>query len=149
MSRRSRKRSATKRARETPPERVVFFTDRDVGRYIIPEALRNLGESVTTIFDAFPSNHEKIPDEQWLELVGRNRWVAITCDQNIRRRYNERKAVIDFEVREFVFTSGNLSGPQMAEILALALPAIHRFLGRHEGPFIASISKKGIVKRLQ
>ncbi len=61
-------------------------------------------------------------DDQWLPLVGRNGWLLVTVDKNIRYNELERRAVIRFGVREFVFTSGNLSGRAMVQLLVTAFP---------------------------
>lgn len=84
-------------------------------------------------------------DEQWLPLVGRSRWLLVTLDKNIRYNELERRAVLRFGVRQFVFTSGNLSGHVMALLLVKAFPEIVKICQRNDPPFIASITKSGAV----
>ncbi|MBZ5565803.1 MAG: hypothetical protein LAP13_25715 [Acidobacteriia bacterium] len=84
-------------------------------------------------------------DEVWLPKVCQHGWIVLTKDKGIRYNELEIRAIISNKGREFVFTSGNLSGAQMAEILSKALPKIQRLSQRVSAPFIASITQKGEV----
>jgi len=59
---------------------VTYFTDRDLGRKL-PEALKAHGLVVETHDDHFGP---QTPDDEWLEKVGVNGWLAITRDGRIR-----------------------------------------------------------------
>jgi hypothetical protein len=48
-------------------------------------------------------------------------------------------------VREFVFTSGNMSGQDMAAALELALNKMRTFSRRTKPPLVASITRTGDV----
>ena len=77
-------------------------------------------------------------------------WILLTKDKRIRFNDLEKQAVIANRVREFYFTSGNINGDEMAELLVVALPEMIRLCGKHPPPFIASITKAGNVHiRLQ
>lgn len=89
-----------------------------------------------------------IEDEVWLLEVGKREWVVLTKDQRIRYRTIERNALLNAGIRAFFFMSGNISFPEMAEIIAGALPRMRRVLNRTKGPFIAGIYKDGTVKIL-
>lgn len=84
-------------------------------------------------------------DEIWLPVVGQNRWTLLTHDQRIRYNRLQIEEVRENRVREFVFTSGHLSGVMMAEILRKAIPKMQRLLKRCEPPFIASLTSSGNV----
>jgi len=51
-------------------------------------------------------------------------------------------------VRAFVLTAGNLQGSEMAKIFVRSLPAISKFLEKHNKPFIAKITRSGSVAML-
>jgi hypothetical protein len=57
------------------------------------------------------------PDETWLPLAGSNGWIVLTSDKRIRYNLLEKQALEMHAVREFVFTSGNMSGQDMAVAL--------------------------------
>ena len=66
------------------------------------------------------------PDESWLPLVGSKGWILLTTDKRIRYNLLERRALETHAVREFVFTSGNMSGEDMAVALEMALEGCER-----------------------
>ena len=85
------------------------------------------------------------PDQEWLPVVGRNRWLLLTADKNIRYNELERRAILRHNVRAFIFTSGNLNGKAMGELVVKAFPKIMGICRRHDAPFIASITQSGVV----
>lgn len=86
-----------------------------------------------------------VPDETWLPLVGSKGWVLLTTDKRIRYSLLEKRALEQNSVREFVFTSGNMSGEDMAIVLALALAKMHRLCRKLKPPFVAAITRTGEV----
>jgi len=85
------------------------------------------------------------PDEQWLPLVGKNRWILLTADKHIRYNLLEKRALRLHSVREFVFASGNMTGQDMAVALETALPKMLRLCRKIRAPFVASITRTGEV----
>ena len=84
-------------------------------------------------------------DENWLPLVGKNGWVLLTADKRIRYNLLEKRALDKNRVREFVFTSGNMSGREMAEALELGIRKMLNICSRIDPPFVASITRNGEV----
>jgi hypothetical protein len=126
-----------------PPNHFVLYLDENI--HNCRSILSALGEAKIAYErhgSHFPSG---TPDEEWLPLVGREGWLLITVDKRIRYNELERRAVIRHRVREFVFTSGNLSGAAMARLLVIAYPEIVRTCEHNSPPFIASITKSGLV----
>jgi predicted nuclease of predicted toxin-antitoxin system len=130
---------------ESRIELPVFFLDRSLGKHIVAEALRAAGQDVHIHDDHF---RQDTTDEEWLRQVGQQGWIVLTKDQWIRRRSHERAALMQAGVKAFVLVAGNLSGRDMAEIFVKALPAIQRFISRHEPPFIAKVTRSGAVSLL-
>ena len=77
-------------------------------------------------------------DDTWLPRVGKNAWVLLTTDDKMQHRGNEAHAIREFRVRSFVFKSHKI-GTDMAKFLLEAMPAMRRFCGQHNAPFIAFI----------
>lgn len=140
----SKKRSGAS-SKSKPPERVVFFVDRSLGRKRIAAALRAAGAQVHVHDDFFAAD---APDVAWLERAGREGWIVLTKDRAIRWRAVECAVLMTAGVRAFTLTSGNLQGKEMAEIFVKALPAIRRFAVKHEPPFIGAVAKSGKVTLL-
>jgi hypothetical protein len=78
-------------------------------------------------------------------MVGSKGWVLLTCDKRIRYNLLEKRALAEHAVREFVFTSGNMSGQDMAAARELALPEMRHLSSRLEPPFVAVITRTGEV----
>lgn len=143
---RSRKRSAaSSRSKQPRPPLPPFFIDRSLGRLTIPTALRAQGVEVHTHDAHFPQDAR---DDVWLAAVGQRGWAVITKDTRIRYRDTELAALVANRVRAFVLTRGDLSGAEMAAILARALSRIARFCDLHQPPVIARISRTGAVHML-
>jgi predicted nuclease of predicted toxin-antitoxin system len=138
----SRKRSAAS-SQSKLPDRAVFFVDRSLGKIKIADALRAAGVQVEVHDDHFATD---APDAVWLKAAGDKGWVVLTKDKNIRYRFGERQAVLASHVRAFVLAAGGLTGDEMAAIYVSALPAIQRFLKKHKGPFIVSVSRTGNLR---
>ena len=135
---------ARRRLKKDPLEGAVFFIDRSAGRRIaIP--LREAGLSIELHDDHFPQD---APDEEWLEEVGRRKWLVITRDERIRYRYLEAAAAYNARVGMFVIVSKNMTGQQTAEAVLKALGRIRRFLSAHRRPFIVKIYRDGRIEKL-
>jgi predicted nuclease of predicted toxin-antitoxin system len=112
----------------------TFFTDRDLGTRF-PDILRNAGLSVERHRDHFLPN---AADEQWLELVGTKKWIAVTHDARIRYKPNELDAVIRHGVGLLILI-GAAPFSALAANFVMTLPRILAFLRAHEPPFIAKV----------
>lgn len=124
------------------PSPVVFFVDRSLGKKTVASGLRKAGGRVE-IHDAHFRQDAK--DEDWLPVVGRKKWVVLTKDKRIRRRPNERAALIKAGVRAFVLTARDLRGEEMAHAFVKALPKMERLAAKHDHPLIATVGRTGLV----
>jgi hypothetical protein len=136
----SKKRSVA--SSPSPPEQFVFFTDENLGRHIVPEALRIAGEQVIAFHERFGSGTK---DQVWLTEVGRKGWILLTKDSRIRFRRNEMQALLSSKTRSFVLVSSNLPGAEIAQIFVKALSRMKRLCRRQSAPFIAHVHKDGTV----
>ena len=62
-------------------EPSVLFVDRSLGAKKIPSELRARGYEVRVHDDLLSQD---AADEDWLKLIGKNGWIGITRDKNIR-----------------------------------------------------------------
>jgi hypothetical protein len=128
-----------------PPEPLIFFIDRSLGKKIVAQALRDSGETVEIHDDHFLPDAK---DEDWLVEVGSRGWIVLTKDDRIRYRVTERTAIMSAQVKAFVLTSSQLQGTEMAAAFLKALPRIKQLVAGHAPPFIARVSRKGKVSLL-
>lgn len=125
-----------------PPETLVFFVDRSLGKRVIADSLRAAGALVEIHDDHFPID---APDEHWLGEVGKRGWVVLTKDKKIQHRVLEQAAVAKSKTRMFALTGGNLQGTEMAEIFVRALSKMGRLVRGNPAPFIAKVTRSGGV----
>jgi len=126
-------------------EALVFFIDRSLGRKIVAQALREVGEIIQIHDDHFAPDAK---DEDWLAEVGKRGWIVLTKDDRIRYRVTERSAITSAKVRAFVLSSSQLQGKEMAAAFVKALPRIKRLIANHAPPFIGRVSRNGKVSIL-
>ena len=127
----------------SPPEPLVFFVDRSLGRHVIPNALRAAGAQVELHDDHFSQDAQ---DQVWLAEAGKRGWVVLTKDKHLRYRAVETNALMSAKVRAFVLTArGDLSGVEIGQIFVKALPAMRRLCATVSPPFVAHVSRDGSV----
>jgi predicted nuclease of predicted toxin-antitoxin system len=141
--RRSSKRSVT--SSTSPPDNPPLFIDRDAWSNALGAALANADVNHVAHNQHFDPES---PDTAWIEAASEHRWIAITRDQNIRRKPNELAAIRQSRVIIFVFTSGNLSATQTAAILLKALPQIYRKSRDAKRPALFSIRRDATIGKL-
>lgn len=137
----SRKRYAT--SSRSRLEGLVFFLDRSLGKRYVAEALRRAGAVVEVHEDHFSADAK---DEDWLTEVGRRGWIVLMKDKRIRQIQIEREALLAAGVRAFVLTSGNLTGPEMADIFVQHLSRITRMVVGNPFPFVAGVSRTRVQR---
>jgi predicted nuclease of predicted toxin-antitoxin system len=129
-----------------PDDPPVLFIDRNLGRYVIADALRTAGIRCVIHDDYLPPD---APDEEWLSLVGRNGWVAITRDKNIRYRSPEKIALQRASARLIVIRAKQTTAQDIAVLLTTHIKRIFRFCDKHDAPFIAGITRDGKLTEYQ
>jgi len=129
---------------EQPPE---FFVDRSLGRYVVPEALRQLGLTVHTMADVYPGGEDqRVADTRWISDADRASWIALTKDERIFRKPEEQAALVKSQLRVFAIANQHLTGPQMADYLVYN---INRILqrARKRGPFVDIVYRTSVERR--
>src|SRR5580704_1697700 len=127
----------------SPPDDFVLYLDENLcNSRAILDTLTKLGVRFERHLAHF---NRGIPDETWLPRVGSEGWFLLTADKRIRYNFLEKQALKEHAIREFVFTSGNMSGQDMAAALELALPKMRRLCRKLKPPFVVSITRLGEV----
>ena len=124
-----------------PPRKdVPYYLDRNMGKHVIADALRAAGSSVELHDDHLAPD---APDEDWIALVGRNAWLAITKDKNIRYRAAEIEAIKQHRAKVYVVRAKNATGTDIADILVSGRVKIQQFARKNRPPFVAGIDRSG------
>ena len=124
-------------------EEPILFLDRNLGKHIIADRLRSAGMKVEAHDEHLPPD---APDEDWIALVGRMGWVALTKDKNIRYRTAELESIMRNAARVIVIRARNATGSDIAELLVKGRHRIARFAARTPAPFVAAIDRSGMVR---
>ncbi len=69
----------------------------------------------------------------------------LTKDDAIRRNPLERRALLAANVRAFILTSQNMSGPDMAALVVRLLARMQKLARATPPPFIALVTRTSIV----
>jgi len=107
----------------------------------VGEALARAGARIERHKDHF---RDDAPDAEWLAEVGRRGWVVLTKDDAIRRNPLELNALLAGNVRAFILTSANMTGEDMANVLAGHIGRIERLARSRRGPFVALVTRASV-----
>jgi hypothetical protein len=127
-----------------PPEVPVLYLDENFG--VKPEILAEL-EKYSSVWKIerhrthFP--HDSVPDDDVLEFCGKHGWILITKDDKLRVRHAE--AAKKYNVKVFLFSSGNYRGMDYVAALICARNKIVRMIQKRDGHFFARITMEGKV----
>ena len=124
-------------------EEPILFLDRNLGKHIIADRLRSAGMKVEVHDNHLPPD---APDEDWLALVGRMGWVALTKDKNIRYRTAELESIRRNAARIIVIRAKNATGSDIAELLVKGKRRIARFVAKTVAPFVAAIDGRSRIR---
>lgn len=117
--------------------RTVYFTDRDLGYRVFPDALENAGLQVVRHDDRF--SDPTTPDTVWLREVAEQGWVGVSGNQDILRQPLEVAAIRRFRARLLIVIGTHVPARERAQNFVNTLPKIERLLATMEPPAIAKI----------
>lgn len=122
------------------PLELAFFIDRDLGLRF-SNALRSAGLHVERADDHFRND---TPDDEWLPVVARHGWVAVTRDGRIRYSPLALAALMTSGARLFVIV-GKLTADETAAVFLRQRKKIERLIARNPAAFIAKIRRDGVT----
>lgn len=125
---------------------MTFFLDNNLSP-VLAKGLREFGEDVQHLRDAFPAN---TPDEVWLPAIGERGWYLITRDKRIRTRPHQIDALVRSNVGAFVFTQKR--DPLRwgwVELVVRRWREIQRFADSHDRPFVAGVPERGRIELIR
>ncbi len=124
-------------------ESTVYFVDRSLGKFVVPQALRLQGAKVEVHDDHFSPD---ATDEKWLADVGQKGWIVLTKDNRLRYHTREKSVLLRYGVRAFILTAHNLTGQEIAHAFTAALPKIEKFVKRHTKACIVAVTRDGTLR---
>ena len=137
--------SKTRSSTKGSPLDPTFFVDADLADYIFLDILREANIRFERHDDHFPKGTD---DLDWMIKAGQNGWVVLSHNKRIRRTSSQTEQLMRYRLRAFMLVGNATPNPpghksvftrSLAENFVRTLPMVHRFLRRHEGPWIARI----------
>jgi predicted nuclease of predicted toxin-antitoxin system len=145
MGARKRKSKKLSGVNNRPPEtRPVLFIDRNLGRHVLADKLREAGIPCEVHDDHLPQD---ATDANWLQYVGEKGWIAIGRDKNIRYRGPEKAALIQANACLIVVRAKNTTAQDIANLIIKHIDRIYRFTKKNDAPFIAGITRDGNITK--
>lgn len=94
--------------------------------------------------EVFEDDGQHVADDEWIEYVASERWIAFTKDPAIVRAHTE--AISESTIQIFALPNAHLTGPEMAERFT---HNIHRILqrARKPGPFVDIVHPSRLERR--
>lgn len=121
------------------PEPFVYFVDECLGRHVVPDALR----AAVTEHERVEQRPQGTLDLEWIPEAARGNWVCFTKDRALRRRPNERAALLHGAFATFLV--GEAKGEEHARRIVGALPVVRRILRSRDVPLVGRIEADGAV----
>jgi hypothetical protein len=127
-----------------------FFTDRSLGRYIVPNALRDMGLVVHTMAETYGERAgQGVEDEDWLALCGHRSWVALHKDHAIGRPTQgqprrELRSLIEHRVRSFCIMSQSISAEEIIVRYRADLRRLLNIATARPGPYLYGLYGDGM-----
>jgi hypothetical protein len=137
--------SRRKQLKPDPPP-PVFFCDRSLGRYGVPDAVRSRGYETHTLWSVYGDDlEEQVPDEVWIEDNAKLGRILLAKD-DIRYTPPAKEAMIAAKARVFFLSRQDLKGPvQIAWFMTNLDRIIQR--ARRPGPYAYAVYEDTIIKR--
>jgi predicted nuclease of predicted toxin-antitoxin system len=109
-----------------------------------------LGEALDKLGASYIAHHQRFspdaPDEEWLAVAGREKWIVLTRDKHIRRRPAELEAFREHKVVVFVLAAGNASAAETADLVTHLYDKIQRLATQAKPPIMYNVTRSGMGK---
>lgn len=142
----SKKRSAASSTAAKQLERSVFYLDESIYSRALVTAMQSMGAQVRTPADVVGFG---AADEHWLNAVAKLQWIVLMRDQRVRYRSLERNALTDAGVGAFVFTGGQATAAETAEVILRILTKLANIHRSEVRPFLYSFGLAGSLSRIK
>jgi hypothetical protein len=127
-------------------KQAVFYLDESIYSRVLAGAMEAAGANVRRVGADVPYGSA---DEIWLEVAGRNNWIALMRDQRIRRRRLETDALKAHGVAAFVFTGGQESAQKTAKTICPLLVKFANIGTSEPRPFLYTFGIAGALTKVR
>jgi hypothetical protein len=127
-------------------KQAAFYLDESIYSRVLASAMQAAGANVRRVGPDIPPGSA---DEVWLEIVGRNNWIALMRDQRIRRRRLETEALKIHGVAAFAFTGGQETAQQTAQTICPLLVKFANMIVSEPKPFLYTFGVSGTLSKVK
>lgn len=132
----------------TRPPELTLFTDEDTGclpHHRLPRTLLDAGLRVEC-FEQHFSREDEVEDWEWLSLCGKNRWLAVTHDRQIRFEEPSILAIAEHETQVLTLI-GSWKHEELAINLVNSIYVVERHARKTAAPCILKLHMAAPHKR--
>lgn len=112
-----------------------------------------MGEALDQLGVPYIAHHQRFapdaPDEEWLEVAGREGWIVLTRDKRIRWHPAELEAFRNHKVVVFALVSGNMSAVETADLISRLYLKILRLAAQAKPPVLFRVTRTGVGKPIK
>ena len=127
-------------------KKAFFYLDESIYSRALDSAMQAAGANVRRVGADVSYGS---PDEVWLEIVGKNKWIALMRDQRIRRRRLEIEALKAHGVAAFAFTGGQETAQQTAQTICPLLVKFANMIVSEPKPFLYTFGVSGTLSKVK
>jgi len=120
--------------------------DESIYSRVLAFAMQAAGANVRRVGPDIPHGST---DEAWLEIAGKNNWIALMRDQRIRRRRLETEALKIHGVAAFAFTGGQETAQQTAQTICPLLIKFANMNVSEPKPFLYTFGVSGSLSKVK
>jgi hypothetical protein len=125
---------------------AIFYLDESIYSRVLAAAMLTAGAQVRRVGVDVPCGST---DEEWLEIVGENHWIALMRDQKIRRRRLEIETLKVHGVAAFAFTGGQETAEQTAKTICPLLVKFANMSVSEPKPFLYTFGVSGSLSTVK
>lgn len=126
---------------------MKLFFDEDTG-IKVPAALKLVGFSVSWVGQRSHGGVGKgTQDEDWIPIVGRNKWLLFSCNKGILEAEAQRKLLIEHNVGAVFLTTGQERNPDVLYLILHKMRWLEKIDAEVRRPFAFLITIRGRVRR--
>jgi hypothetical protein len=127
-------------------EQTVFYLDESIYSRVLVAAMTAAGAQVRTPTDLAGFG---APDDNWLPLAAARDWLVLMRDQRVRYRELEKQALTQAGVGAFVFTGGQATANDTADIVCRRIPKFANISRSERRPFLFTFGFGATVSRVK
>ena len=127
--------------------KLTFYFDRNFGTRL-PKALAWVRPPVNIEWHQKQRFPQEMPDDEWLEIVGRRNWIVFSHDRKFHSEATETAAIQQHTVGCFYLPCANDGTWNKLQVFVRTFSRILKIAKRDSPPYVYDIQSSGRIKRV-